>query len=372
MEKIFFSKLFPEDLRFWAKNRSVVGIDIGSSSLKIVQLRKEKEQAILETYGELANGPYLDRTVGQITQLSEDTAVAMLKDLLKETSATAKEAAVAVPVKSSFITTIRLPLLGGKTTMDEMINFEAKKYIPVPLNEVEIDWWALNKPEASSEKAEKQAQSKTPFTEVLLVAIHKEFLRKYQNIIKRAGLKIKFFEIEVFSVWRSSMFRQTSPVMVVDMGASVTKMSVVDKGVLRATRAVDKGGQMITNSIAKSLNISFERAEEIKRQAGLSSKPEYKELVSVMESVLNFIFTASKEFMLAYRRKHNDSIGHVILAGGGALLPGIVDIAVKNLGVEVMLADPFSRIGAPVILQETLREIGPTFSIAAGLALRGL
>lgn len=152
MEKNLFGKLFPKNIKFWAKSQGIVGVDIGSSSIKVVQLKKEKEQAVLETYGELATGPYANAPVGQIVKLEENTVAGMLKDLVKESGITSKEAAVSIPVKDSLVTIIKLPLVSEKE-MDEVVKFEARKYIPVPLSEVDLDWWIL--------QPEKQAEKKT-------------------------------------------------------------------------------------------------------------------------------------------------------------------------------------------------------------------
>lgn len=382
MDKNFFSKFLPENFKFWARTQSVVGIDIGSSSVKIVQLKKENERAVLETYGELSIGPYAKRLVGQVTQISEETVIGVLKDLFKESGVNAKEAVIATPIKNGFITILKLPLVQG-AEMDKVVKFEARKYIPVPLSEVEMNWRILGEANgveqdgedserALLEKREDRSGSKRKVVNVLLAVVPKEIIQKYKNIVAGTGLKINSFEIEIFSTWRSSRFRQTTPVLTLDLGASSTKMSVVDGGILTASHTIDKGMQELTDVIAKSLSIGFQRAEEMKREVGLSNKPEYKEVVSMLESVLNFIFSEAKQFMLAYRRKYNSSIGQVILVGGGASLKGVVDIAVKELGVEVLVADPFAKTEYPLFLQEVLKEIGPSFSVAVGLALKAL
>ncbi|MBU1091932.1 pilus assembly protein PilM [Patescibacteria group bacterium] len=387
MDKNFFGKLFPWNFNFWARSQGVIGIDIGSSSIKIVQLKKENEQAVLETYGELAVGPYAKRLVGQVTQLSEEAMISALKDLLKESGANAKSAIIATPIRDGFVTILELPLVQG-SQMDEVVKFEARKYIPVPLSDVEMDWVVLNSSSKSREVEEagenggdneneilekdNQRKNYKKTVSVLLAVVSKEIIQKYKNIVTGAGLKIKSFEIEIFSVWRSSRFRQITPVMTIDLGASSTKMSVVDNGVLMASHAVGRGAQELTDAISKSLGVGFQRAEEMKREIGLSPRPEYGELVGVLESVLNFIFSEAKQFMLAYRRKYNSSVGQVVMVGGGASLKGIVDVAVKELGVEVVTADPFSKTEYPPFLQEILKEIGPSFSVAIGLALKSL
>jgi len=344
----FLRKLFPGGIKFWQKNQSILGVDVGSSSIKIVQLRKEGEQAILETYGELAVGPFVGRPFGQVSHLTVEAAVNMLKSILKESNATAKRAVVGIPIRSSFVTTIKVPVVAEKS-LEEVIRYEARRYVPAPLNEVEMNWQLLG--DREGQEGESGDKSKVKMAEVLLVVIHKDVIQKYKDIFAKAGLKIEHFEIEIFSVWRSSLFRPTTPVMLIDFGASTTKMSIVDAGVLRASHTLDRGAQAITQSIAQSLSISFERAEEMKRDLGLSVRPEHKELRNIMESVLGVAFVEGKQFAQAYRKNYGKSVGQIILAGGGALLNGIVDMAVKNFGVEIILADSFSKVKSPPFLE---------------------
>ncbi len=371
----------------WFKNQSFVGIDIGGSSIKTIQLRKEKEQAVLETYGELATGPYSGLEIGQVTRVSEDKMSEMMRDLFREAGVNAKKGVVAIPLKSSFITTIKLPLVEGKE-MNEVIKYEARKYIPVPPEEIEMDYWVLpaskiqktidqdeTQEDGSVEEEEMPQEEKLKvkrMAEILLVAIHKETLEKYRAIISKAGLKSVSFEIEIFSVLRSSLSRQTVPVMIMDFGASSTKICIVDSGILRIAHNIDRGSQDLTNAIARSLTISFARAEDLKYQVGISARPEHKELVSVMEPTLNLIFSEARQLMLDYRRKNAEPVGKVILTGGGSLLKNFLELAVKNLGVEVSLADPFIRTNYPPFLQEVLKEVGPAFAVSAGAALMGL
>lgn len=358
----FFDKLWP-----WSKSQSVVGIDIGSSSIKVVQLRKEKEQAILETYGELAAGPYGKMGVGQAVRLPEETMVEMLKDLFKESGVNAKRAVAAIPLKSSFVTSIRVPLVSGGQ-MAEVIKFEARKYIPISLEEVEMSWWILPQTKESSEKKAGGVQ----MVDVILTAVHKETVQKYRDMISKSGLSSASYEIETFSVLRSSIFRQTVPVMIIDFGASSTRMCIIDNGILKITHNIGRGSQDLTLALSKSLGISFERAEEMKREIGLSTRPEHKEIVGVMEPILNFIFSEAHQLMLGYTRKYNESVGKAILTGSGFLMNNSIDMAVKSLGIEVSLADSFAKTVYPVFLQEALRGAGPTFSVALGSALRNL
>lgn len=371
----FLKKIkLPKDLGLWTKkSRGVLGIDIGSSSIKIVQLRKEKERGILETYGELAIGPYGKMSVGQPVHLAENKMAEALKDVMKEAGATTKNAAVCIPLKSSFVTLINMPVM-SETELAEAITFEARRYIPVPIREVTIDWWAI--PEgfsgASKEKGDEVFSEKKKYMQVLLVAIHKDVIEKYQSLMKTAGLNVSAFEIEIFSAARAVIRHELSPVLIIDFGAASTKMTLVDYGIVRASHSLDRGSEDLTSALSKSLGIDFARAEEIKREIGLSERPEHQQEVSVIEPLLDFIFADAVKIITDYRKKHGRAVSHVVLSGGGSLLKGFVDFSVKRTGVETKLADSFSRVEYPVFLQPVLKDIGPSFTNAIGLAMRQL
>jgi len=362
-----------KDLVFPENTQNVLGIDIGSSGIKVVQLRKEKERAVLETYGEIAVGPYNNLAVGQAVKLSEEKAIEVIKDVLKEANVKAKKAVVSIPLKSSFVTVINMPVVDGKD-ISEMIELEARRYIPISISEVEMDWWVF--PETVDRGLgggnQEESSDKRKFVKVLLVAIHKDIISKYKDIISKIGLELLSFEVESFSMIRSSIGRETSPVVVIDLGASSVKMAIVDFGMMIAAHSVGKGSQDLTSAISHSLGIDFSRAEEMKREIGLSDLPEHKEIKSIMDPVLAYIFSEVGSVVKDYQKKYNRTVSKVILTGGGSLLKGVSESAKQRLGLEVELADPFSKTGYPAFLSPSLKKSGPVFSASLGLALRGL
>lgn len=354
------------------ESQRIIGLDIGSASIKLVQLKKEKERGILETYGELNIGPYLKKEAGQVISLTEDESVLIIKDLLKESGAKTNEIIVSVPLKSSFITTIDFPLMSD-AELKEAVSFEARRHIPISLSEVEIDWWAMPKALETKKRAEEDGLfEKKEKVKVLLVAIHKEIIEKFRAIALKAGLSIKGFEIEVFSLARASIMQELSPILLIDFGASSTKMSVVDYGVIRETLQFQRGSQEITLALSHSLNIDFPRAERIKKEVGLSLKPEDQETVSVIRPILDHILAEAERIIIDYRRREERSISHIVLSGGGSSLKGLADLVINNLGIEARLANPFRKTAYPLFLEPVLKEIGPSLAIATGLALRGL
>lgn len=368
----FFSSLFK-------KEQSVLGVDIGSSFIKVVQLKRRGGRAILETYGELALGPIAGLEIGRMTNLPEDKLSQALADIIREANVTTKSAGVSIPLAASLISFVEMPFLAEKQ-LAEMIPIEARKYIPVPINEVTLDWWIVPRTEVYEEDrpedtAEKDgSRPKTPQkVDVLIAAIHNLTLEKYNQIVKKVGLNASFFEIEVFSTIRSTFSHEMAPVMIFDMGAGMTKLSIVEKGVMHSVHIASRGSQEITLNISSSLGISIAKAEEMKREFGLLGQTEEgRSVAEITRTNLDYLFSEANRVLLNYERKQGKTISKIILTGGGVLLKGFLPEAVKNLESQVMFGDPFAKVEAPAFLTDVLREAGPEFSVAIGVALRKL
>lgn len=367
---VSFFKSFQSPRSLFGKEKSILGIDFGSASVKLVQVRLSAERALLETYGELAAGPYAVKNVGQGVHLSSEKATEVLTDLLKETGATSEDAVVAMPLRSSFVTTMEIP----KVQTDDIktiMQYEARRYIPIPLTEVVMDWWQVPDEMAQDEEGTVSTPARTA-TQVILVAVPKDVLNKYQRLVQAAGLRVAAFEIEVFSSIRSVLGRERAGVLLVDFGAISTKIALLDRGIIRANHGIEKGMQDITLALSESLGIGFERAELLKREVGMSTRAEHQEIMKVVGPQIDFLLIEIERFVVGYTRKHKGTVSKIFLAGGGALMPGLSDYMVKKFGVEVLIGSPFGRLEYPAFFQPVLKEIGPSFSVAVGLALRGL
>ncbi len=368
----FFTSLF-------RKEKSVLGVDIGSSFIKVVQLRKKSGRAVLETYGELALGPLAGMEVGRMTNLESDKLAEALSEILSEANVTTKSAGFSIPLAASLVSFVEMPLLPDKQ-LAEMIPIEARKYIPVPIGEVTLDWWIVPKTEVIEEERSEfkensdSSKDKEPQkVDVLIAAIHNATLEKYNQVIKKVALDVNFFEIEAFSTIRSTFSREMAPVMIFDMGAGMTKLSIVEKGVVQSIHIVSRGSQEITLNMASSLGISIGKAEAMKREMGLLGITEDGKVVSeIARANLDYVFSEANRVLLNYERKRNKTVGKVILTGGGVLLKGFLPEAAKNLESQVMLGDPFAKVEAPAFLIDVLKDAGPEFAVAIGVALRKL
>lgn len=360
-----FKKYF--DLNFLKKRSvSVLGVDVGSSAIKVVQLKNKGGVAVLETYGELSLGPYGSVDIGQATNLSAERLGAALTDVLREASVSAKDAGVSIPFTSSLITLVQMPSV-PRRQLTKMIPIEARKYVPVPIAEVSLDWFIVPKEEHSLVSPNKNNKK----TEVLLVAIHNDVLQKFQQIVQAARLDVSFYEIEIFSSIRATLRQSIAPVVVLDMGAATTKLYVVELGIIRASHLINRGGQDLTQALSKTLGVSISRAEEVKRQHGLEKEGDTVNREAML-LVLDHILSEANRVLLNYQKRYGKNVGKVVLTGGGAVLKGLLPLAQKHLETEVELADPFAKAETPAFLADILKEVGPEFSVAFGLALRKL
>ncbi len=361
------------------KDDSVLGIDIGSSSIKVVQLRSAKGSAILETYGEIALGPYGGVAVGKATKLATDKLAAALSDVMKEANVTATHAGVAIPFSSSLISIIDLPEV-DKEQLKRMIPIEARKYIPIPISEVTLDWFAIPKEEREQDafdRVEKETPMQKKGQEVLLAAIHNDILRAYQTVTETTGLVVNFFEIEIFSAIRSSLGHATAPIAIIDIGASSAKIYVVERGIVRLSHLLNIGAQQMTEILGRSLDWTFEKAERMKRETGLNESPMYSReendrMHEALSSPLSRIFAEANRVLVTYGKRYNRNVSKVVLIGGGASLPNLTPFAHEAMHIDVEVAHPFARVESPAFLEDVLRTIGPGFATAVGVGLRRL
>jgi type IV pilus assembly protein PilM len=245
---------------------------------------------------------------------------------------------------------------------------------------VQLDWFVV--PEAEQkffEGAETIADAEGQQLKkklVLIVAIHNETLRRYTDTLKLAGLNPSFYEIEIFSSIRATIERGLAPVAIIDIGAATSKVYVVELGIILASHVIPKGSQDVTLSLANSSHVSITKAEEIKRQAGILGGGDAGSQAAAVSHAatltMEHIFIEARRVLLGFQRKHNKVINKVIMTGGGSSMKGIGEFAQKQLELEVEMANPFTHLQAPAFLEDVLKEAGPDFAVAVGLALRKL
>jgi len=356
-------------------SNSVVGVDIGSSSIKVVELKKRKEKAILQTYGEIALGPYTSVEVGQSTKLDPSKISEALVDVLKEANTSTSSSAIAIPMSSSMVSIFRMPKMNDKQ-LGQMIPVESRKYIPVPISEVTLDWFVIpTTKNDDQEEVQEKPKKVTPkdFIEVMVVAIHNDVLSNINNIVGSTTLTPSFFEVEMFSTIRSTIDSvDNASVMIVDIGAAATKVYISERGIIRDSHIISRGSQRITQNLVQTLNIEFSHAEQLKRNYGRNNEAHDNALTDAIAWVIDPLFSDIKNIISRFQLKNNKVVSKIVFVGGGSLLSGLTEKAQTKLNTEAVVGDPFLKVETPAFLADILKETGANFSVALGLALRKL
>ena len=344
------------------ESKSYLGVDIGTLSIKVVELSNENGRPKLQNYAILSNYNLIEN---QTPKVFGGEASLMLRKMLKESGMVAKEINMSAPIFSSFLTIMELPPM-SESEVASAIQFEAKKYIPVPLDSVLVDWSLIgtvpNGPPA--ERAGKIL--------ILLIAIPKDLVNEYQFIARESDLKLINLELETTSAARALIGNDPVPAVLMDMGSRDTTISVVDGGYLRISHSIETSGEDLTRALANSLNISWRRAEELKKEQGLKVMDNNNQINDVLAPLLGAIINAAKNIIDLYFSKTNKKVEKLIIYGGAAKMPGFSQYLSKGLGIDALIGNPFSKIVYDEKLNPIMEEIGHEFTIAAGLALKAI
>ena len=346
---------------------SFLGVDIGSTSVKIVELRKEAGQAKLLSYGFSDNKKVLPAS----WQNDPKYVAEVIKKICNEAGITSNTAVSALPTFSVFTSILNLSSV-SKKDIDSAVHWEAKKVIPLPLEEMILNWNIISDGTAQL-ATEKDKQATIKNVKVLLTGAPKTLVKKYVDIFKEAKINLLSLETETFSLVRSLVGNDKSPVMLVEIGAGTTDISIINNGIPILNRSIDVGGIKISRAISDFSNIDLERAEQFKFDLGASAidSPDSTTPQIISESIAPIV-NEIKYALNLFHDKYNLQAEKIILSGGSALLPSLVDYLSKVLNIKVIIGDPWARISFPVDLAPLLNEIGPRMSVAIGLAMREL
>lgn len=346
-----------------AQSTSVVGIDIGSSSIKVVELQERKGVVTLSTYGELQLGPYAKKDVGESVVLTSSQEQEALVDVIRESAVKAKKAVFAMPLSSSFITNVTLDA-GPQADLAALVRLEARKVIPASLSEVTLDWAEVDvADETKKEDSSPQKRS------VLIAAIQNAALDRFKTLMQFAGLEQPPTEIECFSAIRSLYTAQDVNMAILDIGANSTKLYLAKNGLLMRIHRIRAGGAIATGRIASVLGVDFETAE-IKKQNIDKTSSEFAEIKRAHDSSYERAFREFAQVITEYERVSGVTIPSLYVSGGGAMFPQMDTYIQSIINREVVRAHPFAKVAYPAFMQDTIKEIGPSFSVALGSAVR--
>lgn len=358
---------------FGLTSKSKLGIDIGTSAIKMIELEKQAGRFVLKNYGlfELI-GSASDQPGGQsILKMPDAEIVWGIKELLKKSGFKSRDVIAAIPSFSTFATVIEMPYL-SEDDLAKAIPFEARKYVPVPLNQVVLDWSIVGIVETGNALQATSSQpiaGKATTVEVFLAAVPKDETARYQRIMRDAGLNLVALELENSGLIRGLLGNDLSPSAIVNIGGRSTSIVIVNKGYERVSHNYEIGGFGITKEIARAMNVSLEKADELKKSLGLSETAD-NTVRDVMVPLVDLMIFETKKTITTYEEAKKQKIARVVLVGGLANMPNFLNYFQQRLGRDVLVGNVFSRIVYPPELAPAIQELSNTFSIAAGLAMR--
>jgi len=353
--KSFFSRLKPKTL---AAPKHVVGIDLGASSVKVVEILQQENVLTLKTYGELQLGPYAEQELGSVTRLQLPKRVEAVVDVLRESKASAQSAVMTLPLSSSFVTVFSLNAKDGED-LGPRVRVEARKYIPVPMSDVSMDWSELPA----------LGESAASVHEILIAAVQNDAHVETKSLLTSINKGSQATEIELFSALRSVSKSDDASIAIIDLGAQTSKLYIAHEGTIRKIHRVFAGGTQATERIARVLEVPFSEAENIKRNY-TESQERAADIKKAVATTFERPFQEFKRVIGQYELRSGQQLSRVILMGGSSSFADIQTYAAFMLDRSVEKANPFSKIAYPAFMEETLTEIGPIFSVALGAALR--
>ncbi len=334
-----------------------LGLDVGTSSIKIAEISVIGDKAILTNYAWMPIEG-LARKDGYNSSFFDVALPKHIKRIVSESGLKGKNTYVSIPAFGGLVTLIDFPQM-SKEDIGQAIKFEAHKYIPISLDEVAISWDIVG---------EEKGGGKGDKIQVLLVAASKNKVVKYENLVKNSGLKLKSIEIEIFSMANSLIGNDNGTFLIIDIGSRVCNIILVSRGLIIANRNIDSGGNDLTKTIANAMKIDDGRAESLK----ISTRNFFSRESSISFPSLEIITgEASRLIESSVRNGRISKIDAVILSGGSSKLAGIVEYISKNLGVKAIIGNPLGRVGYDKRLSPLLDNIKNQFSVCIGLALKG-
>jgi type IV pilus assembly protein PilM len=333
-----------------------IGLDIGSQNIRVVELEKGKNIFIVNTYGSIRS-PISSPIYSNDEE--KKLLVSAIKRLLKEVKVSSKKASLSLSETQAFTQIVETPLLSEKELKSSM-QWQAEQYIPLPLEDVSFDFQIVSE----DKKASKMR--------VLISAAPLTVVEKFRDLADSSELYISSLETQLLSIVRSlSRFvPDSATATIINLGYLSTDFAFVTKNTILFTRTISTGGKALVRAIAQELNFNEEQAERYKVTYGIDPSQLEGKVYSAVKPLLDrFLKELNQGFVYFKEQFPQRKIDLILICGGGAKMPGIVQFMTNNFGIETQRAEPFSGLKFKKGINSPPN--GSTeFTVATGLAMR--
>lgn len=339
--------------------RPIIGVDLGSTVIKVVQLQNIGNQPRLMTYG-IAEQDH--RTIKFDARDSQLQIAELLSTVIREARTSTNDAVAALHPHNVFTTVLELPTMPAKE-IAAAIQWEAKKFIPLPLEKMSLDWHLLPSTTPENTPGKK--------IELILTAAPKEMITSYLQIFRMAGLNLIALETEGTALCRSLIPESSGTFLILDLGATTSNITIFADGRPLLNRNIDAGSETIIGQIANAINVSAERAKQFKDDIGIVINGHEHPASNAIRFVIdNLVLRETKALLAAFQQKNGGSVQQIILTGGLATTKNLPAYLETALSIPTIVGNPWQRIAYPQELEGTLAAFAPQMAVACGLALR--
>jgi type IV pilus assembly protein PilM len=343
------------------RKKEVIGLDIGSSSIKLVELRKGKTGYRLHNLAisllppeAIVDGAFMDSV----------TIIDAIRNLVSTARTKTKDVVSSISGHSVIVKKIPLPFM-TEAELGESVRWEAERYIPFDINDVNIDFQILG-----------VNQENPDLMDVVLVAAKKDIINDYVSVIMESGLNPVIIDIDSFALENMLAVNygidESEKVALVNVGASVTNINILEKNISAFTRDIYKGGNQITEEIQRQIHVDFEEAEKIKmgEKADASSESIIQNVLKAASESLAVEIGNSLDFFQS--TTNDEKVSKLYLSGGGSKIRDFDLVLQQQIEIPVEIVNPFKEIEfrEKEFDGEYLREIGPIMAVGVGLASR--
>ena len=348
---------------FKPKNKPTLGVDISSTSVKLIELSRAGDGFKVESH---AVEPLPAEAVAEKVIQDIDTVGEAVRKAIKKSGTRVREAAVAVPGSAVITKIITMPAALSEDELEGQIQLEADQYIPYPLEEINLDFEIIG-PTKDNEGS----------VDVLLAASKSENVEMRSAVLEIGGLTARAVDVEPYTIEHvCNMIPRMLPdegaertVAVIDIGATVTSLNVIDDRSLIYTREQPFGGKQLTEEIMRRYGLSYEEAGRVKKHGGLPDNYE-SEVLDPFKTTMGHQVSRFLQFF--YSSSDYEGVDQILLAGGCASIPGIDEFIESHIGTTTTIANPFQgmSLGSRVNRQRLTAD-APALLIGCGLAARG-
>ncbi len=335
----------------------LIGLDIGSQTIKAVQISREKKTVSLLAAGYI---PTPQKSLSLIGQKEEQILASSINQLIHDMKVSTTNVSASLPSAKVVTQIVHVPLM-SEDELEKSISWEAEQYIPWPLQKVKLDCIIIDK---NLEDKKMKVQ---------LVAAQTDFIEQYMRIISMAGMNLVSLETGILAEVRSSAFSfpELGNAIIVSIGATGTDIGLLHEHILIYNKSYPIGGNTLTSVIAQDLGFESLQAEEYKKTYGLEEDKLEGKIAQIIKPFMVNIYGEIEKTIVYFKEQYpKEEINNIILTGGGAKLPGLILATTKYLGLNSQIANPFVNLAVDSKVLPLLSDDAPMYANSVGLALK--